>query len=292
VTRGSPSDDAVLRALGVDPLALLGRGGEATVYALDDERVARVLRHPDRAGVQHRRALVAELLTGGAPFALPEILDVGEVDGRVFTIERRLPGRPLRDVLAATDAGAARDELVERYLEAAQALGHLHLRSRGWFGELIGLEGEALRAPAWRGFLAVRAARSLAHAGWVGASPVPARLADGLPDVRNGAFVHLDVCAANVLVDGGAVTAVLDIGPTAVVGDAAMNALTAAVHLAAPEITPAVRPRDVAVARSWLRSTGLDDRFEPARRWLAAYWSFATDDVPLQSWCRSVLGTG
>ncbi len=107
-----------------------------------------------------------------------------------------------------------------------------------------------------------------------------------------GAFVHLDVFAGTVLTDGATITGVLDIGATAVVGDAAMNVLTAAVHLAAPEITPTVRPRDVTVARSGLRSAGLDDRSEPARRWLAAYWSFATDDLPLQTWCRSVLGTG
>jgi aminoglycoside phosphotransferase (APT) family kinase protein len=177
VKRSGP-DDAVLRALGVDPTAVLGRGGEATVFALDDERVVRLLRHPDLDGVQRRRALVAELLT------------------------------------------------------------------------------------------------------------------DGLGQAHEAAFVHLDVCPANVLTDGTRITAVLDIGATAVVGDAAMDALTAAVHLAAPEITPTVRPGDVVVARSWLRSAGLDGRYEPARRWLAAYWSFATDDRHLQGWCRSVLGTG
>jgi len=40
---------------------------------------------------------------------------------------------------------------------------------------------------------------------------------------------------------------------------------------------------------SWLRSAGLDQWFEPARRWLAAFWSFAVDDPFVLRWCRSVL---
>ena len=62
-----------------------------------------------------------------------------------------------------------------------------------------------------------------------------------------------------------------------------------AVYLASPQITPVVTARDVDVALSWLRCAGLADSYEPARRWLAGYWSYAVDDGRLQEWCRSVL---
>ncbi len=59
------------------------------MYALDDERVVRVLHHPDLQGVQRRHQLVAELLAGGAPFALPEVLEVGAVGGRTGRLSPR-----------------------------------------------------------------------------------------------------------------------------------------------------------------------------------------------------------
>jgi hypothetical protein len=81
----------------------------------------------------------------------------------------------------------------------------------------------------------------------------------------------------------------IDIGPYGVVGDARLSPLVAAVHLASPEITPSARRSDADVVRSWLRAAGLDQWYEPARRWLAGFWCFATDDHDLQSWCRTVL---
>jgi hypothetical protein len=38
-----------------------------------------------------------------------------------------------------------------------------------------------------------------------------------------------------------------------------------------------------------LRSAGLDEWYEPARRWLAAFWSFAVDDPAVHEWCEMVL---
>ncbi len=87
----------------------------------------------------------------------------------------------------------------------------------------------------------------------------------------------------------GSITAVLDIGVTSVVGDRRLDPVSAAVYLASLEISGVTTPRDVEVAMGWLRNVGLHDLFEPAQRWLAAYWSFALDDVPLMRWCEAVL---
>jgi len=40
---------------------------------------------------------------------------------------------------------------------------------------------------------------------------------------------------------------------------------------------------------SWLRTAGLEDLFDPVRRWLAAFWAFALDSPDLRSWCVGVL---
>ncbi|HEX7167638.1 MAG TPA: phosphotransferase [Acidimicrobiales bacterium] len=280
---------AVLRSLGVPPGALLGHGGEAWVYALDGERVARVLHEGTTlagAGIADRQALVDELALRGAPFALPQVLDVREVEGRVVVTERRLPGRSVLELLAHAE-GHERDLLVEAYLDAAAALGALHLEPRPWWGELIGRA--PLRAPAWPGYLERRAEASLAAAGGGFARVDAGALADALPDASAPAFVHLDAFAGNVLAAGSTITAVIDVGVTSVVGDARLDPVSAVVYLSSAEITPVATPRDVDVAEAWLRAAGLDALLEPARRWLAAYWAFAADDVTLHRWCRSTL---
>ena len=78
----------VLQELGVAPSALLGHGGEAQVYALDDLRIVRVC-HPgaDVESVLQRVNLVAELSASPSPFALPETININERHGRVVCIE-------------------------------------------------------------------------------------------------------------------------------------------------------------------------------------------------------------
>jgi putative membrane protein len=284
-----PSDGdlvAVLRKFGVGAGALLGHGGEARVYALDEDRVIRVLHHGGRADeIVRRQRLIAELGRSGPPFALPEILEVGEAAGRVFVIERRLPGRSVSEALGSVE-GEARGRLVEHYLGAAAALGDLHLEPRRTFGDLI--LAEPIETTSWRTYLAERAAANLARSTSDFRPIDPVALADDLPDATEPAFVHLDAFTGNMLTDGVAVTAVIDIGSTSVAGDRRLDPLSAAVYLAS-EITPQARPADVDVAMSWLRAAGLEQWFEPARRWLAAFWSFAVDDPELLRWCRSVL---
>jgi hypothetical protein len=92
-----------------------------------------------------------------------------------------------------------------------------------------------------------------------------------------------------MLTDGTRITAVLDIGWSSIAGDRRLDPVSAAVYLASPAITPVVTARDIEVATGWLRNARLDEYFEPMRRWLAGYWSFAFDDPNVLGFCRSVL---
>jgi hypothetical protein len=98
---------------GVAPDALLGHGGEAWVYALDDGRVQRILREGGRkADVLRRLSLVEELTLAQPAYRLPEVLDVGKIEGRTYAIERRLPGRSVLEELGRIE-GPARERLIE-----------------------------------------------------------------------------------------------------------------------------------------------------------------------------------
>jgi aminoglycoside phosphotransferase (APT) family kinase protein len=285
-----PDDDglvAVLRHLGVAADAVLGHGGEAWVYALDDDRVVRVLHSGGRKEhVSQRRRLVDELVRAEPTFALPEVIEIDELDGRVFSIDRRLHGRSVLDELAECE-GPQRNRLIEAQLAAAAALGDLHLEPRDTFGELI--FDAPITTSRWLAYLEQRAAANLARSTPDLYAIDPVALAVALPDTETRAFVHLDAFAGNMLTDGTHITAVLDIGPTSLAGDRRLDPLATAVYLTSREITPTARTSDVDVIMSWLRAAGLEPWFEPARRWLAAYWSFALDDPAVTAFCRGVL---
>jgi aminoglycoside phosphotransferase (APT) family kinase protein len=278
---------AVLSHLGVATDALLGYGGEACVYALGTDRVVRVLHAGGRAEhVLRRQALVDELARAAPPFALPEVVEVGELEGRVFAVERRLPGRPVLDELETCE-GNARTRLIEAHLDAAAALGNLNLEPRAGFGDLV--IDDAITASTWRAYLEQKAAANLAGSSDEFRSIDPVALAAALPDTDHAAFVHLDAFAGNMLTNGTRITAVLDIGATSVAGDRRLDPLASAVYLTAPSITPMATTADATVVQGWLRNGGLEDWFEPARRWLAGYWSFAIDDAVILDFCRTVL---
>lgn len=282
-----PAVLAVLRTFGASVGDLLGHGGEARVYALGDDRVLRILHAGGRAeDIGRRQHLVDELSRARPAFALPQVLDVGETAGRVFAIERRLPGRSVLGALKSC-TGNERRQLVERHLDTAAALGDLHLDQRHVFGDLVC--DDPITTSTWRAYLAERAAANLARSVSDFWSIDSERLADELPEATGPAFVHLDAFVGNMLTDGTRITAVIDIGSTSVAGDRRLDPLSAAVYLAAPEITPVATPADIDVAMSWLRAVDLQEWFDPARRWLAAFWSFAVDDPNVLRWCRRIL---
>jgi hypothetical protein len=154
----------------------------------------------------------------------------------------------------------------------------------------LAISSSMMPSPPRRGArIEERAARNLARSTREFSSIDPVAVAGGLPETTASTFVHLDAFAGNMLTDGAHITAVLDIGPTSVAGDRRLDPLAAAVYLASREITPVATPADLDVAMSWLRAAGLHDWFDPARRWLAAFWSAAVDDPHVLGWCRAVL---
>jgi len=278
---------SVLTAFGVADDDPLGHGGEAWVYALGPDRVLRVLHNGASAeDIGRRQLLVDGLRRAGPAFALPEILEIGEIHGRVFALERRLPGRSVLEALPSA-RGDQRRQLVERHLDTAAALGDLHLGLRDSFGDLMA--DDPITTSTWRAYLSERAAANLARSTRDFWSVDAVALADDLPEPAGPAFVHLDAFAGNMLTDGTRITAVIDFGATSVAGDRRLDPIAAAVYLASPVITPPVTAADVEVAMGWLRAADLDQWFDAARRWLAAYWSFAVDQPTLLQWCRSVL---
>ena len=85
--------ERVLDALGVRNYAFLGSGGQARVYAIDTKRIVRVLHEGGgRIQIERNRELLKELGRTKISFAVSEILQIGDVDGRTYVVERRRAG--------------------------------------------------------------------------------------------------------------------------------------------------------------------------------------------------------
>lgn len=287
---GQHPDNGVLRVLeelGARPESRLGFGGEAWVFAADAERVLRIHHtHVSRTAVDARTALLRELGAGAgrASFAIPSVLETRVVLGRVVTMERRLPGRPLTEALRDA-TGAPRQALIRAYLDASHALGDLPL-ARTRYGDLT--RGDALAAESFGSYLERRAEDALRRAGTDFAHLSAAALATACPEPDRPAFVHLDAFPGNMLEEDGVITAVIDFGGVSLAGDRRFDPIASAAYLD-PRITPTGLPCDVETAMSWLEEHALLGLYPGVRRWIAAYWSPARDDVRLHAWCRSVL---
>ncbi len=185
--------------------------------------------------VAARTNLLAEIAAGAThlPFETPVVLEQGAFFGRIYTIEKRIPGTSLLSALATTQ-DTVRRSLIEQYMAAAWKMGSIHI-TRRFIGE-IGRK-DAIQATAWQAYLTERARRSLA------ASPLTNIDADALAASVGElcdapAFVHLDYFAGNVMVHEDQLTAVIDFGYSSIIGDRRMNAMVAAAHLVTPRITP------------------------------------------------------
>lgn len=286
-------DRAVLAELGIDESALLGRGGEARVFALGRDRVVR-LPHPGvpDASLDDRRTLLDAIASGDAPFAVPEVIEHRVVGGRTVVIERRLLGES--GVRSLADRRTDRGALITAHLDAAAAVATLACPGDG-FGERMGAADRS-PSPSFASWTTGRLAASLAAAGpafeAVDADRLTAELLDALPDPEptSPVLVHLDAYLGNMLAERSRITAVVDFGPTTIAGPPDLDPLTAIAYLT-PEITPGVTDDDRIVAVSWASARGLTDAVGPAERWAAAFWAWAADDERLHAWCRRVLET-
>lgn len=281
------SDIEVLAALGFQDAPMLGSGGEAQVYALGTDRVARVM----RPGATHHDADArAEMLRQIAahathlPYRTPEVLAVHNVEDRIAVIEPRLPGTPV-SALLQTSSGETRVRLIESYLETAASISTITLPVTA-FGPVM--EGTPFRASDWQGFSAARLRWSAERCPDDLHDAVKAQADTIMAEPLRPSLVHLDYFPGNVLAEADRITAVLDFGPSAIIGDARLEVWSAVAYLDA-ELSPAATDADRTQAMAWLERHRLDGGFAEARRWLAAYWAFATDDAAVMAWCRRIL---
>ena len=101
--------EAILRRTAQHPVVRLGEGDEAEVYALDQDRIIRFFkRHVDPTYIAKRATFYAGLDASILPFAIPSIIEHGIDDEVAYSIEQRIPGSSLADLLPRLEGSARR----------------------------------------------------------------------------------------------------------------------------------------------------------------------------------------
>lgn len=289
--------DAVLRRFGATSAERIGHGGEATVYALSGERVLRVF-HTPHGDIARIAAFYDELAGQDPGFALPRVIEYGEIDGVSYSVDRRISGRPMMDALSGL-TGDRRRVALDAYLDAAEAIARLRI-VRPYFGEILPLD--PIQRPAWRAFLHARvdASRALSQhlSGDVphldaAMTIVHARI-DALREHPEPRLVHGDYFPGNVMIgDDLAVSGVIDFGSLTLIGDPPLDVASAIIFLEVAR--PAFLPEDtVYLTERAVRTYGAG--FTETMRTYRAYYALRladskTQDRRLYAWCvRSLKG--
>ena len=283
----------ILQRFGVGIAELLGSGGESWVYALDSNTVLRVFKDTsDQSRYLTNLDRLHEGCQRQVSYALPKVLEIDAFEGRYYSVEQRIPGRPLSLVLPGLSEDL-RARALRAYLEAGEELAAVRMDSRP-FGELV--VSEPLTDESWHGFLQRSMSRSLEASGHHLASDVEdlPRVLSTIGDLLayvdqrpDKTLVHGDFFPANVMVDDDlAVIAVIDFSPLTIVGDHLVDVAGALMWL---EVVEGYRHRDSQVLREMIyerHGSGIDSVLEFYRAYYSLYFAGAkSDDPKLYAWC-------
>ena len=286
-SRPGPDEAAILDRFGIGTDALIGAGGESRVFALDAERVLRVLGGPPDLAVVD---LVRGWTGVDRGVRVPAVLEVGRTGGQHWTVDVRVPGESLAGWLGRGQREARRRAVLAEYLDVAGCLRRLPIASGGFRALFV---PDAVPAGATLvELLQERAEYGMAFGGNLLRGVLPdldailARLwadlgrRDAVP-----AFVHNDYFPGNVMTDGERITGVIDVSVHALAADPVMDEVGAACFVELVDYP------DAGADAAWL-SARLAERLgtdawlvDAYRRWYALYYSM---DPALLDW--SVAG--
>ena len=225
----SLSKQEILQKYGTSPQALIRKGMEAEVYALDENTFLKLyVGTIDPVYLVTLRDFYNSLDRSVLSYALPEIKSI-DVEGDVcITVERKLPGAPM-SVLLSTYCKKQMDDAMRAVLAAVLELNRFSLPLHQDRYKLFDGEGLSLRSEGdWHQFLARFLRRKLIELeshlerevmDFHGKSECLFSILE-VPYIGDYRLVHGDFFPGNILVDGNfRITALLDFGLLTMYGD-------------------------------------------------------------------------
>lgn len=217
----------LLRRHGWEPGTVLGSGMEGTVINLSDDQVAKIWHGRSRGDVDLLKRFGAALEEGALPFRTPRVLELLQDGDLVISIERKVHGRslaarpdpapPLVDAEATLLLGEVLEGLTQ--VTISPDLAALPILPGDQPFDWLGSFSDSLADLVERRF---QASPELLRHALTDSDALVAAIAARLRALSQSlpaAVLHGDLTPANVLVDGGRLTGVLDFGFLTTVGD-------------------------------------------------------------------------
>ncbi len=243
----------ILRCEGIDDPIFLGEGEDAIAFWFSDNEAIRIFSEASPEFVSELAAFYERLREHPFSFQCPCIHDVRTHRGVAYTIETKLPGRPMGEVCRDVD-GNARQRILRNYHDAIRELSAVEMNDCD-FGGLIP-STVWLTATSWEEFLRRQLEASLRNIGsrLSGEFPDLGRVVSRLEAMIDGpmswerkSLAHGDGYPGNVLIgDGGEVATILDFGRHSLVGDPRLDI---AIAIELTEMERGFTPEDTAYLR-------------------------------------------
>ena len=262
--------EGILREEGLDDPIFLGAGEDAWAFALSDTEAVRVFPHASKSFVSELVHLYDRLQGHSFSFQCPRIHEVRVHEGIVYTIEARLPGRPMGEFCRGAD-GEARRRVLRNYLEALREVGEVEIGDRDFGG--LSISAVWPTAGTWKEFLRRGLETSWGQIGpglteeFPGVRRIISRLEvliEERMDWDRKSLVHGDAYPGNVLVDDdGEVATILDFGRYSLVGNPRLDV---AIAIELTEIAADFTPEDTEYLRGLIEE---DPAAAAYRAWTA-----------------------
>ncbi|GIK83973.1 MAG: hypothetical protein BroJett025_05950 [Patescibacteria group bacterium] len=227
-----PDHKILLETLNIQSPQLLGSGMEGYVYDYFDDKVIKIWRdkHAKINQLQERQQLY-EMLADQMQIYIPEIYEIGTVDSKTYTVEKKLFGKA-GHVVYLTASEEVKIALLNNYFALLEELKKITIS--GKYGQILSSSMGKLQANTWTEFLGMKLAitkqevitkpdHDIADIGKV----FDYFFNSALPKLSKNPqknLVHGDIFFENILADDkGSITGLLDFSSLTVIGDHIMD---------------------------------------------------------------------
>lgn len=238
----------ILRKFGITSPVLLGKGGEGPVYEHGSDALKIYLHTTDIQYLKNIQNFQSKLVTHPFTFDVPQIYEIGETGGVLYTIEKRLKGIQMDKKIVGMNT-ADRQKLFKSYYEAIRQVGSVSLTELP-YGHII-QSNQSVNSESWTDYLlqVLQQKTTKTRESIIDLVPEFDQKVEQMKILiqrhlasNQKQLVHCDYFLNNVLVnDDLEISAVLDFSQHAAVGDPRQDIASV---LTWNEIDPNVKPED------------------------------------------------
>lgn len=228
----------ILNSLNITDTILLGEGSESQVYTFTEDKVVKIHKLKSQRYLEDLKNFYDLLPKYNFPFDFPMIYEINMLNDTLYTIEKRLLGKPISLIYKKLDSNEKR-KFLRNFLSTIDYFKRINL-DLAQYGQIASPDGN-IQKDSWVSYIResvtqslVRAEKDLQDDG-IDIDKLLKRFNSDINEIANYPnknFVHGDYYLGNILVNESLeISAILDVSQLSTVGDFRMDVTGALVFL-------------------------------------------------------------